>query len=319
MSNGPLPDHALMKMPSFKAMRSFVAAAKHRNFSRAAQTLCVTQAAISRQIRDLEVYLGTELFIRTGRELELTEQGVALFDAAQLSLLNIFQATERIRRVQNDNRRLTLCCSPAMSTLWLAPRLTGFIDANPDVDLNVITTQHVLNMEPGVHPDIFITKRADPRPGYQHIPLFHEKVYPVCTPAFLAANPQVRTLEGLRQSRLLDLNPYGRSQLSEQVGWEVWFAFQSPDDSSQPEVDHSQPYFSSNDYGLLIQMALDSKGLVLGWDHLVRHHLQQGRLVRPVEGQIILRESLLYLVVNEQQMEDPATCHLKDWLIAQFA
>lgn len=109
MANGLLPDHALMKMPSFKAMRSFVAAAKHRNFSRAAQTLCVTQAAISRQIRDLELYLGTELFIRTGRELELTEQGVALFDAAQLSLLNIFQATERIRREQHDSRRITMC------------------------------------------------------------------------------------------------------------------------------------------------------------------------------------------------------------------
>jgi LysR family transcriptional regulator, glycine cleavage system transcriptional activator len=315
MSNGPLPDHALMKMPSFKAMRSFVAAAKHRNFSRAAQTLCVTQAAISRQIRDLELYLGTELFIRTGRELDLTEQGAALFDAAQLSLLNIYQATERIRREQNDNRRLTLCCSPALSALWLAPRLNDFIDAHPDIELNVITTAHFLNMEPGISPDIFITKRADPRPGYLTLPLFNETVYPVCTPEFLEANPQVRTLEGLRQSRLLDLNPYGRSQLSEQVDWDVWFAFQSP----ELHAAASPAFFSSNDYSLLIQMALDGRGLVLGWDHLVRHHLQQGRLVRPVEEQMILRESLQCLVVNEQQAQDPATRRLKDWLIAQFA
>lgn len=317
MANGLLPDHALMKMPSFKAMRSFVAAAKHRNFSRAAQTLCVTQAAISRQIRDLELYLGTELFIRTGRELELTEQGVALFDAAQLSLLNIFQATERIRREQHDSRRITLCCSPALSALWLSPRLRGFIEANPDVDLNVITTAHFLNMEPGIHPDIFITKRTDARPGYLHIPLFHETVFPVCTPAFLAANPQVCTPEGMRQSRLLDLDPYGRSQLSEQVDWDVWFAFQSPD--LHIPAARSQPYFSSNDYNLLIQMALDGQGLVLGWDHLIRHHLQQGRLVRPVEDQMILRESLQYLVINEQQAQDPAVGRLKDWLIAQFA
>jgi LysR family glycine cleavage system transcriptional activator len=119
MAKDARQDQVLMQMPSFKAMRSFVAAAKYRNFTRAAEALCVTQAAISRQIRDLELYLNTELFIRTGREVRLTASGTALFDAAQLSLTNIFNATERIRRESNDKRTLTLCCSPAFSTMWL--------------------------------------------------------------------------------------------------------------------------------------------------------------------------------------------------------
>lgn len=316
MAKSPQPDQALLSMPSFKAMRSFVAAAKYRNFTRAAEALCVTQAAISRQIRELELYLGTELFIRTGREVRLTASGTALFDAAQLSLLNIFQATERIRREKSDKRSLTLCCSPAFSTLWLSHRLKDFFSANPDVDLNVITTQHFLAMEPGINPDIFLTQTSDLRPGYLRIPLFNEVVYPVCTPRYLEAHPELSTLEGLRNSVLLDLNPYGRSQLSEQVDWNVWFAFHSHD--LQIPASESPHYFSSNDYSLLVQMALDDQGIALGWDHLVRHLVQQGRLVRPVTEELMLREAVQYLMINEKTAEDPACGRLKDWLIARF-
>lgn len=316
MAKSSQPDQALLSMPSFKAMRSFVAAAKYRNFTRAAEALCVTQAAISRQIRELELYLGTELFTRTGREVRLTASGTALFDAAQLSLLNIFQATERIRREKSDKRTLTLCCSPALSALWLSHRLKDFFSANPDVDLNVITTQHFLVMEPGINPDIFLTQTSDLRPGYLRIPLFHEVVYPVCTPRYLEAHPALKTLEGMRNSVLLDLNPYGRSQLSEQVDWNVWFAFQSHD--LQIPASESPHYFSSNDYSLLVQMALDDQGLALGWDHLVKHLVQQGRLVRPVTEELTLREAVQYLMINEKKAEDPACGRLKDWLVAQF-
>lgn len=316
MARSSPPDQALMNMPSFKAMRSFVAAAKYRSFTRAADALCVTQAAISRQIRELEIDLGTELFIRTGRDVRLTTAGTALYDAAQLSLLNIFQATERIRREQNDQRSLTLCCSPALSAMWLSHRLKDFFSANPDVDLHVITTQHFLAMEPGINPDIFITKFPDVQPGYTRLQLFHEVVYPVCTPRFLAQHPEVATLQGMRDSTLLDLNPYGRSQLSEQVDWDVWFAFQSPE---LPVHARNNPqYFSSNDYPLLMQMVLDDQGLALGWDHLVKHLLQQGRLVRPVPDELVLREAAQYLMVNEKTQDDAACGRLKDWLITQF-
>lgn len=317
MTNHSPTDQALMKMPSFKAMRSFVAAARHRNFTRAAETLCVTQAAISRQIRDLEIYLGTELFIRSGRELKLTASGTVLFDAAQLSLLNIFQATERIRREQSDKQTLTLCCSPALSTLWLSHRLRDFFAANPDIDLNVITTQHFLAMEPGVNPDIFITKALDLRPGYVRIPLFHEVLYPVCAPAYLQAHPDAATLAGLHQNTLLDLHPYGRAQLSEQVDWDAWFARHSP--GLEMPLAQTPQYVSSNDYHLLIQLALDGQGIALGWDHLVRHHVEQGRLVRPVAEEMHLRESLQCLVIDEQKAQEPACQRLKAWLTAQFA
>ena len=136
------------------------------------------------------------------------------------------------------------------------------------------------------------------------------------TPRYLEAHPELSTLEGMRNSVLLDLNPYGRSQLSEQVDWNVWFAFQSQD--LQIPASESPHYFSSNDYSLLVQMALDDQGIALGWDHLVRHLVQQGRLVRPLPEEITLRESVQYLMINEKKAEDPACGRLKDWLVAEF-
>src|SRR5690242_11549633 len=90
------PDQTLIKMPSLRAVKAFVAAARYQNFTRAAEALCVTQAAISRQIRELEEHLGAELFNRAGRAVELTSAGSIFYDAVQLSFTNIAQAAERI-------------------------------------------------------------------------------------------------------------------------------------------------------------------------------------------------------------------------------
>src|SRR5699024_5883790 len=97
MTEAAKPDRMLMRMPSLRALKSFVAAAKYQNFTRAAESLCVTQAAISRQIRELEEILGVDLFTRRGRTIELTHAGRALFDATYLSFINISRASERIR------------------------------------------------------------------------------------------------------------------------------------------------------------------------------------------------------------------------------
>ncbi|MGC4012354.1 MAG: LysR substrate-binding domain-containing protein [Pseudomonas sp.] len=303
-------------MPSFKAVRSFVAAAKYRNFTRAAEALCVTQAAISRQIRELEAHLGTELFERSSREVKLTAAGSAFFDAAQLSLLNIYQATQRIRREDTDCGVLTLCCSPAFSALCLGSQLADFLASNPGIELRVVTTQQFLAMEAGTRPDVFITKTLDLQPGYRRRPLFHEVVYPVCTPEYLALNPQAAGLDGLCQCNLLDLDPYGRAQMSEHVDWSTWLALQ-PMSDQRPSMTAAAP-LRTNDYGLLMQLVLEGRGVGLGWHHLVQHLVSQGRLVRPVEEELVLRSATHYLVLNEETESDPACITLVNWLEAQF-
>jgi LysR family glycine cleavage system transcriptional activator len=311
------PDMTLLKMPSLKAVKSFVAAAKYQSFTRAAEALCVTQAAISRQIRELETYLGVDLFRRIGRAVELTEAGAIFFDAAQMSFVNISQAAERIRTHNAGKRVLTLCCSPAFSALWLSAKLPAFFTQNPDIDLNLITTQNFLSMEPGIRPDIFITKMARIQDGYRSYPLFHDVIYPVCTPHYKATHPELSSLQGLRDGVLLNLSPYGRSQVAEHVDWGVWFAFHNIDIAERP---HNSPHvLNANDYNLIISMVLTHQGVALGWNHLVTKLITEGALVRAVDEEMVLTESQHYLTFREERQNDEACCRLRDWILAQCA
>lgn len=312
------PDQTLIRMPSLRAVRSFVAAAKYLNFTRAAESLCVTQAAISRQIRELEDHLGTPLFTRTGRSVELTPAGSIFFDAAQLSFLNIAQAADRIRREQARpaRRQLTVCCSPAFSALWMASRLPSFFSANPDIDLNLVTTQNFLSLDPGLKPDVFITKMSRLREGYLSVALFHDEIFPICTPRYLRNHPEVASLDTMRDGTLLNLTPYGRSQVAEHVDWSVWLSMHGMSLDQRPaDAPH---VFNANDYNLLIEMVLSDQGVALGWGHLVEHLLRQGRLVRPVREQIVLNDTHHYLLYREECENDEAFERFKRWFTGQF-
>ncbi len=317
MNKQTAPDQTLLKMPSLRAVKCFVAAARYQSFTRAAETLCVTQAAISRQIRELEDHLGTPLFKRTGRSVRLTTAGSIFFDAAQLSFINIAQAATRIRKDygSTDRRTLTLCCSPAFSALWMAHRLPSFFSAHPDIDLSLITTQNFLSLEPGINPDIFVTKMSRVREGYISKPLFHDRIYPVCTPDYLEEHPEIRTLEGLRDGVLLNLSPYGRSQVAEHVDWGVWLAMYRLD--IEDRLRRGPHYFNANDYNLLIQMVLSAQGVTLGFDHLVRPLLDQGRLVKPVTQEVVLEETHHYLAYRQDMEDDEAMSSFRNWFMSQ--
>ncbi len=307
------PDKILVRMPSLRAVRSFVAAAKYLSFTRAAEALCVTQAAISRQIRELEAHLEVELFRRIGRSVELTEAGTIFYDAAYLSFVNIAQAAERIQSTKSGKPALTICCSPAFSGLWLSRRLPDFFADNPDIDINVVTTGNFLQMEPGVHPDVFINKVTDPREGYHSTPLFYDLIYPVCTPAFLQQNPAIASLEGLRDTVLLNLSPYGRAQVAEHVDWSVWFSFFNINLETRSRDD--KHLFNANDYNMLIQMVLNNQGVSLGWHHLVSPLVEQGLLVRPVAQEVVFREKRHYLTYLESKVNNEVFCRFRDWML----
>lgn len=311
------PDTLLLRMPSLRAVKAFVAAAKYESFTRAAEALCVSQAAISRQIRELEIYLGAQLFARVGRTVELTAAGAVFFEAAQLSFVNIAQAADRIRASSTQKHLLTICCSPAFSSLWLSQHLPEFRARNPDIELNLITTQNFVNMEPGVEPDIIISKFTRVGEGYNSYPLCHDIIYPVCSPTYLERNPGIVSLEGMRDAELLDLSPFGRSGVAEHVDWGVWLAFQNIDIDERPA--HSPPIFHANDYNLIINMVLTHQGIALGWNQLVYAMVDKGVLVRPVEKQVTLRNSLHYLACKETTKYEDACRRVRDWVLSKFS
>ena len=310
------PDQTLMKMPSLRAVKAFVAAAKYQNFTRAAEALCVTQAAISRQIRELEEHLDAELFSRAGRAVELTAAGSIFFDAVQLSFNNIAHAAERIRGSGNPKQVVTLCCSPAFANFWLGPRLPAFFEAYPQIDLNLVITQNFLTMENGVQPDFVICKMAKSSEGYQSQPFVCDVIYPVCTPRYLEQHPEVATLTGIRDGALLNLTPYGRSQVAEHVDWAMWLACHDID--LKQRNSNAPHFFNANDFNLLTQLVLNHQGVALGWHYLVAPMIEKGLLVRPVKEKLVHRDTLHYLNVSEAKTRDPSCIKLREWLTEQF-
>lgn len=307
------PDQILLKMPSLRAVKAFVVAAKYQNFTRAAEALCVTQAAISRQIRELEATLGVELFKRAGRAVELNEAGTIFYDAAYLSFVNIAQAAQRIENSDKHKQDLTICCSPAFSIFWLSNRLPEFLLINPDININVVTTNNFLQMEPGVHPDIFINKISDPREGYLSIPLFYDLIYPVCTPEYLKQHPEIIEINELRNTTLLNLSPYGRSQITEHVDWGVWFNTQGINIDIGPEGNCR--VFNANDYNMLIQMVLNQQGFCLAWNQLVTPMIDKGLLVKVGDYEAIYKEKLHYLTYSQSRQGNQAFQIFKSWFL----
>lgn len=307
------PDQILLSTPSLRAVKSFVAAAKYQSFTRAAEALCVTQAAISRQIRELEDSLGVALFKRTGRAVELTEAGVIFYDAAYLSFVNITQAAQRIKHQGKQKKELSICCSTAFSSMWLSRRLPEFFSVNPDIDINVIATNNFLNLEPGIRPDAFINKVGECPEGYHSVPLFYDLVYPICSPAYLRNNPEITSLEGLQESTLLNLSPYGRSQIAEHVDWGVWFnSFGVDINLSAKSGNH---VFHANDYNMLISMAINNQGVSLGWNHLVAPMMESGQLVRVGDLEVAYREKQHYLAYRETDANQHSLAEFRQWLL----
>lgn len=98
------PDQSLIQIPSLRAVQIFIVAARYKSFARAAEALCLTQSSINRQVRELETHLGSELFERTGRTVELTAAGLIFYDNVQLSFTGLVQTAEQIRSTSSAKR-----------------------------------------------------------------------------------------------------------------------------------------------------------------------------------------------------------------------
>ncbi|WP_321964394.1 LysR substrate-binding domain-containing protein [Paraburkholderia sp. J7] len=302
---------------SLRAIKSFLAAARFRSFTGAANALSVTPAAVSKQVRELEDYLGTTLFVRSGRTVALTADGEMFKDAAQLSLINLHQAAERLRKKIPARQTLTVCCSPAFSALWLHRRLPEFLQNAPDIELTVLATQNFVSMEAGVQPDVYIAKLASVRDGYDSEHLFDDEVYPVCTPQYLQGHGPIEAPEGLLDMSLLDLSAYGRSQISEHIDWKVWLALHDVYTSWCADI--PRQLFTSNDYPAIVQLALAHQGVALGWHHLVGHLVDSGALVRPLPHKTIMRNRGHYLSVRKDKADTGVCERFCRWIRQQLA
>src|SRR5262245_48241763 len=136
------------RLPSLNALKAFEAGARLESFTEAAGELFVTHAAISRHIRDLEDWLGTDLFVRTGRGVELTEAG-RRFGGRLTPMFDAMAEATREAAAQGQVRTLNVSVEPAIASRWLVPRLGKFRDLHPDIELNIDPSSRLVDFRSG--------------------------------------------------------------------------------------------------------------------------------------------------------------------------
>src|SRR5204863_6807747 len=174
-------------LPPLSALRAFEAAARLKSFSKAADELSVTPAAISHQIHALEEDLGVRLFDRGNRAVELTASARLLLPGLSEAFSGIQTAVRRLR-AHNDTGTLTITASPSIAAKWLVPRLHRFQEQHPDIDVRISTSDEIVDLTRGDF-DLAIRYGTGRYPAVHIELLLQNEVFPACSPRLIEDGP----------------------------------------------------------------------------------------------------------------------------------
>ena len=295
------------RLPPLNALRAFEAAARHLNFSRAADELSVTPGAVSQQIQNLEDYIGAALFKRTPRGLLLT-------DAAQTALPALREAFDRLAEAASlltaavDGRRLTLTAPPSFAAKWLVPRLGRFEAAHPQVDVWLSADMEIVDFTAG-EIDLAIRYGAGRYPALELQRLLSETVIPVASPELMAGNPLVRPEDLAKHTLLHDGSPDADESCPD---WSMWLAargVRGVDGTRGPRFNQSS---------LVIEAAMGGRGIALAKRTLAQDDLDAGRLVNPLQIATAV-DFAYYLVHPKAKGRLPQVKAFVTWISAEAA
>lgn len=295
------------RIPPLNAVRAFEAAARHLSFTHAADELNVTQAAISHQIKALELWLGLPLFRRLNRAVSLTEEGAAYLPAASQALDGLAGATARLVRA-GDSRSLTVTTLDSFAAQWLMPRLKSFRTRHPEIDVRILPSDESVDFNRH-DVDMAVRYGTGHWPGLEVTQLMTEELFPVCSPELMRGPHPLRKPEDLVHHTLLhdDLSfEHG------DVDWLTWLRTVGAD----RVIDSARGPFFSHSY-LVIQAAIDGQGVALGRGVLVVDAMADGRLVRPFDSAGIPLEYAYYIAHPEGAMQLPSVAAFSNWLIEE--
>ena len=293
------------RLPPLNALRAFEAAARHLNFSRAADELSVTPGAVSQQIQNLEDYVGVALFKRTPKGLLLT-------DPAQIALPALREAFDRLAEAASmltaavDGRRLTVSVAPSFAAKWLVPRLGKFEALHPQVDVWISAGMELVDFNSG-EIDIAIRYGAGRYPGLEVARLMQETVIPVASPELLDTQPLNDPADLAGHILLHDGSPDADDSCPD---WTMWLAARGV-----KGVDGTRgPRF--NQSSLVIEAAVGGRGVALAKRALAQADLDAGRLVSPFQITTAV-DFAYYLVHPKPKGRLPQVKAFMTWLVAE--
>jgi LysR family glycine cleavage system transcriptional activator len=305
-------------LPPLLSLRAFEAAARHMSFTLAADELCITQSAVSRHVKNLEDHYRLKLFNRLTREIELTEEGLALFNAVCRSFDQIEEASRAINKTK-PVRGLILNILPTLASTWLMPRLVRFTQLHQNIEVRLVTSIDPVAFDrdkvdvairvgklPGQRsrdggPRIDLVMTNDWKGLVSHS-LFPDVLVPVCSPNLLSTPLPV-------SAALLPTLPLIHTD-SRAHAWEDWFNALRIPYRPAARVLHFGHFFMS------VRAAMDGKGIALVPSVLVTEDVDAGRLVIPV-AERVLSDGDYYLLFRKDRAKDRAISAFCDWLLAE--
>jgi LysR family glycine cleavage system transcriptional activator len=290
----------MRRLPPLAAVRVFEAAARHGNFTRAAEELGMTQAAVSYQMKLLEERLGAPLFARSGRGIALTDHGrriaplvTGAFDAMGEAFAAIRTETESV---------LTITAPRTFATNWLAGRLGGFQLARPELAVRLDVSDVMTDFMSGEF-DLAIRGAAMPWPGLVSHFLMRMPVVPLASPAFLARYPAIEApADLLNLPRLSPADDW----------WDLWFETAT---GGAPEGGQSGVRFDSQ--VLDGNAAIAGHGVAILSPPMWQTAMTAGQLVAPLPHQATYH-NCFWLVYPESKRNLAKVRAFRDWLTADI-
>lgn len=289
------------RLPPLAALRAFEAAARHLSFKRAAAELHVTPTAISHQIRLLEDTLGVRLFERRPRRVAMTAAAQVLYPVLRDGFESFVAVVDTIRR-KGPRSVVTLSATMAFTAKWLVPRMAGFRQACPSVDLSLLATDEPVNLQAGAA-DLAIRYGGQPGADLIFDRFLMDRFAPVASPRL-----GVRKPADLRSATLLHFE-WRRSDPANPT-WPRWLT------AARVRGVDAEAGIRFSDEGHAIQAAIAGQGVALLSLPLVAQEIAAGTLVMPFGPE--LRAHAYYLVHSNGRALSPAASTVRAWLLAEI-
>lgn len=277
-------------LPPLLALRAFEAVARHLSFIKAANELSVTQSALSHQVHKLEQHLGKPLFIRRTRAIDLTADGQRYYADIRPALDTLAAAT-RAQKTAPATTVLRVGLLASFATLWLAPRLAGFLNRYPHIQVELLPAIQLANVA-AAEVDLAIRYGKGDWPDVHATRLMPEVISPVCSPAFKAGQ--------LHNGALLMATSHRPFE------WTDWCAHYHVDLEHHPRV-------MLHDYNIVVEAAVAGQGIAMGRHRLIERKLQEGSLVEAFDRPPYHSEIGYWLIAPQGPTSDAAEC-FSQWL-----
>lgn len=296
-------------IPGTRALKTLTTAARHLNFTRAADELGLTPAAVSYQIKEFEDHLGIVIFVRAGKTMRLTEAGRILCDAAQEAIEDLNRAVAKAQKLTRGTSRLRVSLDPQLATKWLMRRVEHFRERYPDIELRFDVAYEMRDFDMD-DIDVAIRFGTGKYPGLCADRLFENVIVPVCSPRLISPKKPLKEPKDILQYTLAHIE-WSRRGIT-WPNWRMWLAAAGVTDFDDSNI----LQFSSTSDAL--HAALSGEAIALADYALVESDLEEGKLIQPFALSIrIPAEFGYFLVYPESSAHDPRIHAFREWILEE--